>query len=98
MTKPQWPIAQKPDGTLSVVRADPSARMTGRVIKINGEKKYAFIRASRLLNGEYQDYFLHKNDMEDPLLFGALTAGDQVSFIAAGSSKGPRALQVRKED
>ena len=101
MTKekpPSWPMAEKPDGSLTVLRADPKERISGRVMKLNYEKNYAFARASVLIDGDYRDYFFHRNEMEEPGLFGALTPGDRVTFIAAGSAKGPRALQVRRED
>lgn len=92
---PNWPLAEKPDGELTVLRAD---RMNGRVMKLNYEKRYGFIRAARLLDAEYDDYFFHANDMEGEALdFAALSLGDRVSFVPANSSKGARALEVRRE-
>jgi len=97
---PGWPLAEKPDGTLTVLRSSEK-RVPGRVVRFVTEPPhtrpaYGFARA--FLGKDYQDYFFHVRDFAEPYDFYALMVGDRVTFEPAEGEKGPRALSLRREE
>jgi len=95
---PAWPLAEKPNGALTVLRkprATEADRTSGRVQKLDYTKNFGFARAA-MIDGDARDYFFHRKAVE-PEDWNALAVGDLVSFIPEMTARGPRALKVRKE-
>jgi CspA family cold shock protein len=65
-------------------------RIRGSVKRMERVKGFGFIVGE---NG--RDYFFHATSVDHAGGLDALQEGDEVSFIAESTAKGPRALQVR---
>ena len=91
---PGWPLAEKPDGTLTVLRAPKGepVRLAGRVVRLHHPDHFGFIRTSE--EGR-ADYFFHRDACVDDT-WNALADGDRVEFTPELTAKGPRALRVEK--
>lgn len=68
-------------------------RLQGTVWQVNAERGFGFIRENE--GGVH--YFFHANECKDGPIED-LVSGMGVSFLPAQTVKGPRALDVRREE
>jgi len=75
------------------VAASEDQRMQGRVVYVNGDAGYGFIRP---LGGDGwdSDAFFHHSDVADAI---TLRKGQRVSFAFTQGERGPKAIDVRVE-
>lgn len=69
-------------------------RETGRVVNLNGERGFFWIRTEQPGQGRILDYFAHRSALRGGLLMADIVEGRELSFDPTDSPKGPRAENI----
>lgn len=89
-----------PDGrpTASKVKVDPPEAVISENSIMTGQIKNLTTSYGFIFGEDGHDYFFHKGTIQPPLAFKTLSVGDNVSFSAVRSPKGPVAIDIRPRD